>query len=128
MSSIPGRLAVYHISYPMFIQSTNTWVLSGFSQYNMARRKNCVEKKRKSKFCQSSGHEKLGTIITTIIWFGDTVTVSHLTSSFVCHSSPLPVISTPLANLVFFSLFVPYLIPNPTRFLYNEEPSSFNSI
>ena len=52
-------------------------------------------------------------------------------SSFVCHSSPLPVNSNPSPNFVFFSLFVPYLIyliPNPTKFLYIGEPSGFDSI
>ena len=47
-------------------------------------------------------------------------------SSFVCHSSPLPVIPSP--NFVFFPLFVPYLIPNPTKFLFIGEPSGFDSI
>ena len=34
----------------------------------------------------------------------------------------------PSPNFVFFSLFVPYLITNPNKFLFIGEPSDFDSI
>ena len=37
---------------------------------------------------------------------------------FICHSSPLSVISTPLITLYSFFICPIYLIPNPTRILY----------
>ena len=41
--------------------------------------------------------------------------------SFVSHLNPSP-------NFVLFTLFVPYLITNPNKFLFIGEPSGFDSI
>ena len=55
-----------------------------------------------------------------LIMLSNTKLIEKATSSFVCHGSPLSVISTPPLTLYSFSLIVPYLIANPNGFFSSE--------
>ena len=106
-------LAVSDI-YPMFIEPTITWVPSEISGYIWLDTKIVFKKKKKS----------LNIAFIYLLFIVELALILlSCAIALLCQSSqPLP-----SPNLVFFSSFVPYLVPNSTMYLYIREPSGFNS-